>query len=410
MRTAEGVGGPVPREPEEAVAKAAEERTAYRSLEELLQALGDESDRVRKEAAKELGKRGGPGVERALEPLLDDYNPEVRRAVVNALRDIGGTAAVRILKDALKKGDWEHRGNVAVALRELGWRAEQNEEGALYCILTGEWEELAAMGSRASRPLISVLQSCCDENMRERAAQALGRIADPATLDAVIEALKDIHPRVRKSAARALGEMGRRKAVEPLISTLEDTDEQVRREAVEALVRTGPVAMQPLVAALKEERPALRVRAAEVIGRFYQSREMEPLVNAFLVSLLKEGDVWSRARTATILGEIGEPWVIGPLIEALYFFNVREAAHKALVRIGEPAVPPLISALHHRHIAVRRAAADVLREIGDERAVNPLLSALKDRDWEVREAARAALAAIERRGKGKEGITDQAIL
>ena len=389
--------------PEAEAAKAgmaAEAIPAPRSLKELMEALRDGSDRVRKEAAKELGKRGGPGVGKALEPLLDDEDAEVRKATIAALRDIGDVTATRILEEALKRGDWEHRRSAAAALRELGWRAEQNEEGALYLILTDEWEELAGMGRRAASSLVSVLKDCGDESLREKAVLALGRVGDPATLDTVIETLKDIHPRVRKAAARSLGEMGRRKAVEPLIATLMDPDEEVRREVVEALVRIGNAAMQPLVAVLKEGNINLRMRAAEV----------EPLVNAFLTSLLKEGDVWSRVRTATLLGEIGEPWAVGPLIEALYFFNVREAARKALVKIGEPALEPLIAALRHHHIAVRKAAADVLGEIGDERAVNPLLSALKDRDWEVREAARAALAAIEKRGRGTEDSTDQVIL
>ncbi|MBC7248316.1 MAG: HEAT repeat domain-containing protein [Actinobacteria bacterium] len=390
--------------------RATEAAPASRSLEELMEALRDRSARVRKEAAKELGKRGGPGVEKALEPLLDDEEHAVREEAVAALRAIGGVHAARILKEALKSGDWERRKAVARALHELGWKEDQGEASALYHVAMGEWEQAARMGRRAVPALVSALQSSGDESLREGAAAALGRVGDQAAVQALIDALRDIHPRVRKAAARSLGGMGRRKAVEPLIEALEDPDEEVRREVVEALVRIGSAAMQPLVAALKEGSVTLRMRAAEVISRFYQSREMEPLVNAFLVSLLKEGDVWARARTATILGEIGEPWAVGPLIEALYFFNVREAARKALVRIGEPAVAPLIAALRHHHIAVRKAAADVLREIGDERAVNPLLSALKDRDWEVREAARAALAAIERRGRGKEGITDQLIL
>lgn len=389
---------------------ATEPLPSSRSLGELMEALGDTSARVRKEAAKELGKRGGPGVEKALQPLLDDDDAEVRRAAVAALRDVGSTAAARVLKEALKREDWEQRTDVAAALRELGWRAEQNEESAFYHVALGEWEEVVRMGRRAVPALVSALQSCGDEGLREGAAAALGRVGDQAATRALIEALKDIHPQVRKAAARSLGATGRRKAVEPLIAALEDADEEVSRAAADALASIGPPAMQPLVAALQEGDVVLRGKIAGIIGKYYQSKERGPLINAFLLSLLKEGDVWSRVRTATILGEIGEPWVVGPLIEALYYYNVREAAREALIRMGEPAVQPLIAALRHHHIAVRKAAAEILREIGDERAVSPLLSALKDRDWEVREAARAALAAIEGRGKGGESAKDRAAL
>lgn len=59
-----------------------------RSLRELMEDLRDASPRVRGEAAKELGKRGGPGVEGALEPLLEDADEGVRSTAVRALRDL----------------------------------------------------------------------------------------------------------------------------------------------------------------------------------------------------------------------------------------------------------------------------------------------------------------------------------
>lgn len=377
---------------------------ATRSLGELMEDLWDTSARVRKEAAKELGKRGGPGVEGALEPLLEDKDEEVRATAIGALRELGSEEALRILKEALKKGEWERRVEVAEALRDLEWRADHSEEGAIYRILRGEWEELVGLGRHAVPPLVTLIRACSDERLREKAVRTLGRIGDPTTLGVIIEALRDIHPLVRKAAAWSLGKMGRRKAVEPLIAALVDPDEEVRREVEEALTKIGTLGLHPLVSTLKEGDEDLRARAAEVIGRLYRSKEIEPLVHAFLLSALKDGDVWSRVRMATILGEIGKPWVVKPLIEALYFFNVREAAGKALVKIGEPAVKPLIAALKHHHIPVRKAAAEVLREIGDERAVGPLQSALKDRDWEVREAARAALEAVLRRVKERDSM------
>ncbi len=380
-----------------------------RSLSELVEDLRDASPRVRREAAKELGKRGGPGVEEALGHLLGDDSEEVRKAAVQALRDLGGENAVRILKEALKRGDWGLRAVAARALQDLGWEAEHTDEGAIYLILREEWEGLLKLGKHALQPLISFLQSCPDEHLREKAARTLGLMGDPRAVGALVEALRDIHPRVRKAAAWSLGQTGRRKGVEPLIASLEDPDGEVREEAAEALVRIGTPALQPLVTVLREGSGEQRRRVAEVIGRFYRSPDSKPLANAFLLAMLKEGDPWSRARTAAILGELGQEWAVEPLIEALYFYNVRDAARKALVMIGKPAVPALAAALKHHHIAVRKAAAEVLKEIGDERAVGPLLSALKDKDWEVREAARAALEAVRRKGKGTEDHAGQMV-
>ncbi len=57
--------------------------------------------------------------------------------------------------------------------------------------------------------------------------------------------------------------------------------------------------------------------------------------------------------------------------------DVREAAVKALVQIGSPAVDPLIKALKTDNPSVQAAAARALGLIGDKRAVMPLIDMMK---------------------------------
>src|ERR1039458_9290709 len=76
------------------------------------------------------------------------------------------------------------------------------------------------------------------------------------------------------------------------------------------------------------------------------------------------------------------------LIKALGHRKVREAAADALVKIGEPAVKPLIGALNDGSESVRTAAEDALLKIG-EPTVEPLIAAL--RDASVQEAAAGAV-------------------
>jgi len=57
--------------------------------------------------------------------------------------------------------------------------------------------------------------------------------------------------------------------------------------------------------------------------------------------------------------------------------DVREAAVKALVQIGSPAVEPLIKALKTDSPSVQAAAARALGLIGDKRAVMPLINMMK---------------------------------
>jgi len=72
----------------------------------------------------------------------------------------------------------------------------------------------------------------------------------------------------------------------------------------------------------------------------------------------------------------------------------RREATGALIRIGAPAVEPLIQALKDKDPVIRFGAADALGGIGDKRAVEPLIEALKDEDAAVRAWAALALGNI----------------
>jgi HEAT repeat protein len=131
-----------------------------------------------------------------------------------------------------------------------------------------------------------------------------------------------------------LAKIGDPHAIEPLIAALKGMDNTVARAAADALVGIGALAVEPLIAALKEPRLGL------------------------------------------------QDW---------YTRSVHLEAADVLVRIGTPAVVPLIAALKHSESDVRLDAAHALEKIGDVRAVEPLVIARKDSDSNVRLAARAAL-------------------
>ena len=74
--------------------------------------------------------------------------------------------------------------------------------------------------------------------------------------------------------------------------------------------------------------------------------------------------------------------------------RTNEEAAKALVKIGKPAVEPLISSLKGKNWRIRVRAALALGEIKDSRAAEPLLAILKDEDHVIRASAVMALAKI----------------
>jgi|ERR1700722_397187 HEAT repeat protein len=115
-----------------------------------------------------------------------------------------------------------------------------------------------------------------------------------------------------------------------------------------------------------------------------------------LIAALKDPRWYVRESAVDALGEINDPRVIEPLIAVLNDMpSVQSAAKAALIKIGVPAVEQLISALKDADARVRRwNAASVLGEIKDPRAVEPLIAALNDTDYIVRRTAVSSLGEI----------------
>jgi HEAT repeat protein len=112
-----------------------------------------------------------------------------------------------------------------------------------------------------------------------------------------------------------------------------------------------------------------------------------------LIAALASSDRQVRRAAARILGEIGDPAAVAPLIRALRdpYTTMRTVAGTALVKIGLPAVEPLIAVLEDADLRVREGAAVSLGKIGDARAVDPLIAMLEDADVRVRSTATDAL-------------------
>ena len=159
-----------------------------------------------------------------------------------------------------------------------------------------------------------------------------------------------------------------------------DTD--LKRRLVEAFGAAGAPAVPALIQALGDSDRDVR-RAAATRARLRAN---------------SQGDSgWDvRRAAAEALVKIGTP-AVSPLIQALgdRSENVRAAAAWALGDLGDPqAIPALIQALGDQSENVRWAAAWALGDLGDPQAVPPLIKALRDRSENVRCAAAWALGAI----------------
>lgn len=113
-----------------------------------------------------------------------------------------------------------------------------------------------------------------------------------------------------------------------------------------------------------------------------------------LIQILEGDDNYVRINAARALGEIGDKRAIKPLIQALEDDYVRKDAADALVKIGEPAVKPLIQIFESGNKYVRCCVVNALAEIGDKRAVKPFIQALESIDENISVLAAIALGEI----------------
>lgn len=122
-----------------------------------------------------------------------------------------------------------------------------------------------------------------------------------------------------------------------------------------------------------------------------------------LIAALTSSAAVARRNAAWALGALDDQRAVTPLVASLKDSapNVREQASWALGAIDDArAVQPLISALRDTSSSVRRQAAWALGALDDAHAVDGLVAALKDSDARVREQAAWALGAI---GDGRAG-------
>jgi len=95
----------------------------------------------------------------------------------------------------------------------------------------------AESGDESEQRIAYYLRMLADDNVANRwkAAESLGRLADPRTTDPLIDALFDDDARVRTKVAWALGSIGDPRALAPL-QQLYRIERQDQREIIEEAI------------------------------------------------------------------------------------------------------------------------------------------------------------------------------
>jgi len=215
---------------------------------------------------------------------------------VRALAELGmaGKAALPVLKEGLRSESARVRRGAMAGLVGV--------DGPAYAAL------LEALGS----PRVDV---------REAAAEGLGRTGSPVALKPLLGALDD--PEIASTAARAIGDLGPVAldavavllasehvapptvarigplAIPVLVRNLEHRTERVRRNAAFTLAEMGESATQGLVEAMRHPSAEVRRLVAEAIGGV---PEAAPSVRAGLAGLARDKDPGVRVAAVAALG------------------------------------------------------------------------------------------------------------
>lgn len=205
---------------------------------------------------------------------------------------------------------------------------------------------------------------------------------------------------VRQKAAAALGQIVARDAVEPLIQALEDNQQIVCQSAATALGQIAdPRVVGPLVYVLGAKQQEARLAAARALGRVASAKTVSFDASAIeaLVARLADSDPNVRQAASQALGAVGAP-AVARLAIALADRERVDLAAKTLIQIGAPAIQPLLTVLEDRRATLRQTAATALGQIGarpdvnlDEKVFASLKRALDDASPSVRWLAARAL-------------------
>jgi HEAT repeat protein len=365
----------------------------------LVEKLSDEDPSVRLQAAKELDDFGSGIVLHAdvvIPPLIEalgDENDRVRDAAYHAIGSLG-LSPKQALIDALKQHENPRvRSKTAIALAGM------------------------AIVDKSIIPILVDALADKDSNVRFELQLALGfiihnkQVYPKETSNELIKALKHDNPLVRAGAADALswfeGKPEGEVVIGPLKEALKDENLMTCVQAAGSIFfisGDSALVVPILINGLSSDDEEILMMASIYLGGIGpDAKDAIPT----LIRLLKSGGEKERSLMIHPLGRIGAK-AIPPVLELLEDENpaIRLCAIRVLRWMKEEAtdaLPSLIKLLEDEDRDVRLKAIETIGRIGPKAqdAVDNLAMFLDDDDKEFREAAQEAIANI----KGSDEVT-----
>jgi HEAT repeat protein len=310
----------------------------------VLQALGDDDWRVRKEAVHVATLRAAELmlIEPLVQAICQGDNVGLRNAALDVLEALGQRAAPALIA-ALPSVPEHARKFVVEALGESG--------GAL---VVRELEKAA---------------SSDDPNVAGEAIEALARIGGPEAERVMRARLTASDPFLRMAALDALNRMNAVipwSELEPLLN-----DRLLRRVAISALGRTGRVeALEPLFAALEESTVHVVGAAATAIGKLVAANpeiaqaavprltRLDDRARTWLRAVLSSSsDAEARRASAELLAWSKDVEALSAIVTHLASDSPSTQTIAALRAWGREAVEPMLALLTTLQLGQERAVA-----------------------------------------------------
>lgn len=302
-----------------------------------------------------LRLRALPADRSALAELLDasgDVSVEVAREALRRLARLGGPDEAQVLRRRIWRADPSLVGELAACIAKLGDRGAIEEA---LTVLRGDRGESLTYGQRVA------------------AVRLLAAFGDPASVPALRDALSDPIAPVRRAALVALRgfpadtdtdtdtDTDSQRAVSECLS---DPDPQVRAAAVACVAALCPDAPDRLAGVARDESASVRLALARVASRLAQTPTG---------LLLSDSEISVREVAAEHAG----PRAIAPLARAMRLDHSPAVRLAAARRLGElraaSATAELIDALADRDSLVKVTALRSLELIHDREPLADLL-------------------------------------
>ncbi|HEY7409201.1 MAG TPA: HEAT repeat domain-containing protein [Vicinamibacteria bacterium] len=399
------------------------------SFEDLVAGLGSPSAKAREESAAALGKSKRREAVAPLGAAVRDPEKKVRVQAVRALRSLGDPEAAAALAGALTDGEPEVRREAVGALVEVYGASRPGPVDRFMDTFSDETVPPSvgpgvAIEPRAQEALLAALRDP-DEEVRERAAEALGILNVRSASPALASALLDPAPGVRKTAALALAQVGTAADGKALIPLLNDESAEVRQRALQAVghlkVREAAPTLRELYEANARKDSGLRALGAlsrvgePAQGELFQQlvQDTDPLkkrlaveglarisdttqLSAFKKDYQREKNEEVKLAYAFALVRLGDRDFVDTLVLNLPSRTTGGRSRAYLLELGPDVLPALYPYLTDPDAGVRAALSDIIGAAGDPGAIPRLTPLLNDPSTTVADRAHLAVERLKR--------------